>query len=334
MSTYSAALLNDLDPLSLIDLVKTLDAGSVYDGLFIADERFYKNTYSQLTLAAEHSNRLQVGTGVTNPYTRHPAVTASAIASIDEISDGRAILGLGAGSPVALNPAGIEQEHPIRTVRNAARTVRRLHEGETVTLTDEAFVCNDLDLDIEQERTVPIYIAGRGPQILSLGGHIGDGVIAGAGLASVAGMEYAFERIDIGTERANHSIDDLDVICWAFLSVSTEREIAYNAVTPLIAEIVDAVPAPALEAIGVPTPDIERIKGVQGLKEQEPARLREIVSDDVIRQFAIAGIPEDCRAHIDRLHALGVEHIAVLPFENRSHGVAENLEAFAELAPV
>ena len=329
MTQFRAALLNDLPPERLHGLFDFVDQ-SPYETLFISDERFYKNTYSQLTLAAEHTSRIQLGTGVTNPYTRHPAVTAAAIATLDEVSDGRALLGLGAGSPVALGPAGIEQEHPITTVRNAVRVIRALHGGKSVTMIDGAFECNDLDMDFKARRKAPIYVAGRGPQILSLGGHVGDGVIAGAGLTSVAGMEYAMDRIQIGAEKGNRSLDEIDIVCWAFLSISEEKEMAYNSISPLIAEIVHAVPTPALEAIGIPTQDIEQIKQLDEVSDLSPDQIRTYLTQEVIEQFAIAGTPESCREHVNSLISSGIDDIAVLAFENSQFHELDNLKVFAD----
>ena len=69
-----------------------------WDGMvFVDSQHLVGDTYVGLALAAEHTTRLQLGTGVTNPYTRHPAVTASAIATVQEISGGRAVLGIGRG---------------------------------------------------------------------------------------------------------------------------------------------------------------------------------------------------------------------------------------------
>jgi len=83
----------------------------VYDNLLIGDERLYHNTYAYLAFAAANTDEIGLGTGVTNPYTRHPALTTSAIATIDELLGGRAMLGLGAGSPIVLDPLGYERSH-------------------------------------------------------------------------------------------------------------------------------------------------------------------------------------------------------------------------------
>lgn len=329
MVDFSAALLNDGGVEEFLEIVRAVDADPGYANLFVSDERFYKNTYSLLALAARNSERIGLGTGVTNPYTRNPAFTAAAIATIDELSGGRAFLGLGAGSPMVLDPIGIEQDDPVGAVRDAVRAIRSLLDGESVTVENDAFELHDVRLDFTPERRVPVYVAGRGPQLLSLGGHVGDGVVAGAGLTSVAGMEYARERVVIGAEHGDRCADDVDLVCWAFLSIAEDREVALDAVTPLTARIVQAVPMPALEAIGVERADAEQVKELGDVDGRTAADLRESIPRPVVEQFAIAGTPAQCRDHVESLVEAGVSHVSVLPFENSENDTLGNLEAFS-----
>jgi 5,10-methylenetetrahydromethanopterin reductase len=329
MTTFSASLLNEYRMKDFVEQVTTIDRDLPYDNLFVSDERFYRNPYAQLAVAARETEDIGLATGVTNPYTRNPAFTAAGISTIDEMSDGRAFLGLGAGSPMALDPLGIDQAEPIGAVREAVRVIRQLQDGESVTTERTEFELCDLSLDFTPDRQVPIYVAGRGPQILSLGGHVGDGVIAGAGLTSVEGMEYAMERVAIGAKRGDRDPTDVDVICWAFLSIASDRPTAIDAVTPLVARIVGAVPLDALTAIGVPRAEAKRVKNLDDIDSMSAERLRENVSRRVVEQFSIVGTPEQCRDHIERLLDGGVNHVAVLPFENAENSALGNLKWFS-----
>lgn len=329
MATYSAALLNEHAPDELATIARAVDADPAYDNLFVADERLYRNPYAQLAVVARETDSVGIGTGVTNPYTRHPAITAAAIATVDELSGGRAFLGLGAGSPMVLDPLGIPQLAPIGAVREATEAIRRLQDGESVTLEREAFSMHDASLDFAPRRRVPVYVAGRGPQILTLAGHVGDGAIAGAGLASVAGMAYAMEHIRRGAEIAGREPDGIDVVCWAFLSIAHDRGAALDAVAEIVVRIVQAVPLPTLEAIGIPTQDAERVKAAGDAGQLSAGALRQLLSREVAAQFSIVGTPEECRAHVGRLLDAGVSHVAVLPFSNDAGGTLDTLEAFS-----
>ncbi|WP_415487134.1 LLM class flavin-dependent oxidoreductase [Candidatus Hikarchaeum yamanae] len=327
---FSVGLLNEYDPNELVRVAKIVDGDKKYKNLFIADERLYKNTYAQMAIVADATRRVGIGTGVTNPYTRHPTLTAAAISTISEISGGRAILGLGAGSPMVLNPLGISQTQPIETVCAATDAIKELIEGKDVTMKSDVFSMENARLNFVSGDRIPIYIAGRGPRILSLAGKMGDGVIAGAGLASVAGMEYAREHIQKGAEDSNRDFDDLDIICWAFLSIADERDTALDSVAEIIARIVKAVPLKTLESIGIPKKDAEKVKRMNDIDLLKLKEIRKILTDGIVEQFAIVGTSEECQSHIEQLIESGVKHIAGLPFENRSYRTEEMIEKFSE----
>ena len=330
MVTYTASLANHHDPEYIVESVPVIDQELSYDNFFVGDERLNRNTYALLALAAEHSEDLGLGTGVTNPYTRHPAMTAAAIATIDRLSDGRAHLGLGGGSPIALDPLGYDQDDPIGTVRDAVKIIRPLLNGERASVDRKEFILDDADLDVEPVSEVPIYVAGRGPHILGLGGFRGDGVIAGAGLASVDGMEFAMNHIEKGASKADRSVSEIDVVCWAFLSVAEDRDTALDGVNSLVARIVNKAPLPALEAIGI-DPDLAKdVKAIDDVTELSAAALREHVPRSVTEQFAIAGTPDECRDHVARLREFGVDHIGLLAFENDEHDELGSLRQFSE----
>jgi 5,10-methylenetetrahydromethanopterin reductase len=330
MVTFTASLANHHTPAYIVETAKHLDAELSYDNFFIGDERLNHNTYALLSLAAHHTEDIGLGTGVTNPYTRHPAMTAAAMATLDTVSDGRAHLGLGGGSSIGLDPLGYEQDDPIGTVRDAIKAIRRLLDGDSVSMDRPEFSLDAADLDITPQSNVPVYVAGRGPHILGLGGFRGDGVLAGAGLASVEGMAYAREKIGNGAEKAGRDLDDIDIVCWAFLSVADDRDAALDGVNPLVGRIVNKAPLPALEAIGI-DPDLARqVKAIDDVRELSTAELRTHIPRAVTEQFAIAGTPSECQAHVSRLRDAGVDHFGLLAFENDERVERESLSLFSE----
>src|SRR3979490_955246 len=102
-----------------------------YDTLWVAEERFYGEVYSTLAVLAQHTRRVHLGTCVTDPFARHPALTAMAIATLDEISDQRATLGIGAGISGFVE-LGIVRKKPAVAMREAIHVIRALLKGEAV----------------------------------------------------------------------------------------------------------------------------------------------------------------------------------------------------------
>ncbi len=329
MPTFTASLANHHSPSYVVDAVRRIDQDLGYDNFFVGDERLNHNAYSLLALAAHNSERIGLGTGVTNPYTRHPAMTAAAMATLDTISDGRAHLGLGGGSGIGLDPLGYDQDDPVGTLRDAIKIINGLLDGESVTLDRPEFSVDDADLDITPDSDVPVYVAGRGPSILGLGGFRGDGVIAGAGLASPDGMAYAHEKIGNGASKADRDLADIDIVCWAFLSIADDRDAALDGVNPLVARIVNKTPLPALEAIGIEGDLAKQVKAIDGVRELSASELREKIPRSVTEQFAVAGTPSECLDRITELRESGVDHFGLLAFGNDECDELEGLTQFS-----
>src|SRR5215831_9931331 len=149
LPTYDSGRLADLAALAE-------DTG--YDDLWLADERFFREVYASLTLCALRTRRIRLGPCVTDPYSRHPALTALAIATLDEISNRRAVLGIGAGVS-GFRELGVDASRSAVAIREAIELIRRLLSGETVTRRGRAITLDDGRLDFCAPRIdVPIYV--------------------------------------------------------------------------------------------------------------------------------------------------------------------------------
>src|SRR6266404_1293981 len=128
--TLQLLLLGDVPVAQLVERARLAEANG-YSAVWVADERFYREVYSCLGQIAAHTTKILLGPCVTDPYARHPAPTAMAIATLDEISGGRAILGIGAGIS-GFAELGIDRKKPAQAIRVAIELIRALLRGETV----------------------------------------------------------------------------------------------------------------------------------------------------------------------------------------------------------
>ena len=144
-------------------------AGFTYGWLFDSHV-LWKEVYPLLTVMALNSERLRLGTCVTNPATREPSVTAAALATLDEISGGRMDLGIGRGDS-ARRVMG-KPPTTLATLEEATRLIRDLVEGRTVTQDG-----TELALTWTRRDRLPVWIAGYGPKALEVTGRIADGLI-------------------------------------------------------------------------------------------------------------------------------------------------------------
>ncbi len=144
-------------------------AGFGYGWLFDAHVPF-REVYPLLTLMAVNTTRMRLGTCVTNPATRDPSVTASALATLDEISGGRMDLGIGRGDS-SVRVLG-RPPTTLKALEQAATVIRDLVEGRTTRLDGV-----DLDLPWTGGWKLPVWIAGYGPMALAMTGRMADGLI-------------------------------------------------------------------------------------------------------------------------------------------------------------
>ena len=158
-------------PLSeLVDLVKLAeDVGFEY--AWITDHYNNKNVYETLALIASATETIKMGPGVTNPYVRSPAISASAIATIDEISEGRATFGIGPGDKATFDALGIEWTKPVSTIKAAIADINTLLAG------DKTEGGAQLGGAKAVQEHIPIYMGAQGPKMLETAGEIADGVL-------------------------------------------------------------------------------------------------------------------------------------------------------------
>src|SRR5262245_9801715 len=126
-------LLNAEYPLPELVQLARLAEELDYRDFWYTDVRFLRDCWVSLAAVALATERIRLGPGVTDPYTRHPALTASAIATLDELSRGRALLGLGIGG-YGFGQIGLEGRLPVAAMRETVEVVRRLLRGEEVSL--------------------------------------------------------------------------------------------------------------------------------------------------------------------------------------------------------
>jgi probable F420-dependent oxidoreductase len=153
-----------------IALTRQAEAAGFSYGWLFDSHILWKDVYPLLTLMAVNTERMRLGTCVTNPATRDITVTASVLATLDEISGGRMDLGIGRGD----SAQRVLGKGPVKTrvLENAVRIIKDLVEGRPTTYMD-----TDLDLTWTPGNELPVWIAGYGPMVLGMTGRAADGVI-------------------------------------------------------------------------------------------------------------------------------------------------------------
>ena len=248
-----------------------------------------RDVYVTMTAILHATENLIVGPGITNSYTRHPGQTAAAIASLDEMSNGRAFLGIGAGGSLTLDPLGIERYKPLETVRQTISACRQLFAGKKVDLEAPGFSFKSAQLNYGRS-DIEIWLAGRGPKMLDLGGSVADGVMLDFIFKPLLG-EYV-ENIKMGAERGNND----PKICYSTMIVTDDESL--EIVRPhMTYRLVDS-PKTVLDELGVTEKDVSNIRSALANSLEAAA---EYVPDDWVLPFVISGSVSECADELARL---------------------------------
>jgi 5,10-methylenetetrahydromethanopterin reductase len=146
-----------------------------YANFWLSDEGFMTEPFVALGMIVAQTERIGLGV-VTNPYTRHPAMTAAALATLDQMSSGRALLCYVAGGSLVLDPLNMARPQPVQTVEEAIHVTRELLKGEPVIWAGERFQLNGAQLEVRARHDIPIHVAGRGPRMLAMAARTADAV--------------------------------------------------------------------------------------------------------------------------------------------------------------
>jgi len=278
------------------DLTGELERRGV-DELWLIDSQLaMKDLYVGLALAAAGTERMRLGTGVTNVVTRHPTVTANAIAAIAELSDGRALLGLGAGDSAVYGLGA--QPSRLAEVEAGLRFFAAVLRGDAGVWDGRSY---ELGRPLPP---VPVYLAVSRPRMCRLAGRLADGaIVMGPAQPDVLARQLGW--IEEGIAEAGRDRADVRVLFVATLSARDDRAAALDDVRSWAAAqarlLADAHELPA--SLVPFTDEIARAKADYDYTEHLSTRARHqtTVSDGLVRTLAVAGTVEEC---VERLRAL------------------------------
>ncbi|MBI3456636.1 MAG: LLM class flavin-dependent oxidoreductase [Candidatus Rokubacteria bacterium] len=273
-----------------------------YELLGISDSQsISRDVYVTLALCAVNTERIRFGPRVITPITRHPAVAASAAATLEEMAPGRTLIGIGSGDSAAYN-IGLRAA-PLAELREYALTIRGLlttgtavYHGKTARLT-------------WARATVPIYLAASGPRTLRLAGQIADGVVVRTGLLPEI-VRDSIAQVRAGAREAGRDPDALDLWWWPDVNVAASRREAIEAIKMSLAAAGNHLSRFTTEGKHIPPELLSRVKALgerytfsdHVMPGSANCRLIEELGlvDYLADRFAAAGTPADCTRKLER----------------------------------
>jgi 5,10-methylenetetrahydromethanopterin reductase len=291
-----------------IELVRYAESKG-FDAVWQADSRLVRDAVVPMAAFAASTDRIKIGSGVIDIWTRNAARLASTFSTLDDLAPGRMICGLGAWWDPLASKVGIHRDKPLRVMREVVSAVRGLLNNETVTMDGFHVHLDGVELDyVHQERRpkdVPIYIGATGMQMMELAGEIADGVV----LNYLVSPEYdvrALEALERGAAKAGRTLDDLDRPQLVVCSVDTDRRAALDGARLLVTQYLGQQPH-IMKASGVPQELLDEIGKVLTwpATHDEVVAASELVPDEIVQMITASGTPDEVRAKVDEYVANG-----------------------------
>ncbi len=290
---FSYAMMADHPVAELLGAIELADELG-FHACYGVDETYHKDIWQIFAAAAARTTRIRLGPDVTHVILKDPTIIAQQIATLDELTNGRAEFGYSIG-----NFAMLEQYH---AADRAARPLARLREAHGVmrTMLDEGAI----DFQGEYYRYtglftaarpvqehVPIFIgAMRGPKTFQLAGEIADGMHQGLAYSREA-MDYAVENVRIGAARTGRDGRTLDIGAWMVASVSEDSRAAKDAARVIAAFYFAAMPREQVERHGIDPDELQPI--IDAVNRGDVAEGVRLTSPEIGDKLTCAGTPEE-----------------------------------------
>ncbi|MCP5012564.1 MAG: LLM class flavin-dependent oxidoreductase [Aestuariibacter sp.] len=311
------------EPIShTVEVVKNAEALG-FDSAWIADVQLsMKDCYVALALCAEHTSTIKLGTGVTNPVTRHFTTIANGFTALNEVSNGRAIIGLGSGwtgvYSIGLKPA------TIKYLETSINNINTLCSGEEVVGDDG----NPYRLVTATGR-VPVFVAANQPRILGMCGRVADGVILMGG-ANEEFTKWQIDHVRRGAEEVGRDFNEIELHLWAAIGMSDDRQQARDDVSHWVASQAETfnkwkyLP----EFLHPFKDDFQRASESYDRHEHMSSHAghKKVVSDEFTDYVALVGSADECLERIRGLEKLGL-HGVTLAFRAGTDGRQARMEA-------
>jgi len=284
-----------------------------FEAVWQAESRLVRDAIVPMAAYAAVTERLKVGSGVINNWTRNIGLLAATFLTLDDLAPNRIICGIGAWwDPLAKN-VGIERRKPLLAMRETVELLRRLLRLERVTFHGEFHWVDGIELDVihgrREPRQVPIMIGATGLQMMELAGEIADGVV----LNYCVPPEYnddALEHIERGARQAGRRLEELDRPQLVVCSVDPDRERALDTSRELLTQYLAQQPHIA-KASGVAPQVVAEIQSILGwpATHEQIQQAKHLVSDELITRITASGTPEEARAKVQQY----IDHGATAP---------------------
>jgi 5,10-methylenetetrahydromethanopterin reductase len=273
-----------------------------FEAVWQAESRLVRDAIVPMAAYAAVTERIKVGSGVINNWTRNIGLLAATFLTLDDLAPNRIICGIGAWWDPLARQVGIDRRKPLAAMRDTVTVLRRLLNMERVTYHSEFVHVDGIELDVvhglREPRNVPIMIGATGDQMMEMTGEIADGAV----LNYCVPPEYndrALELLERGARKAGRTLEDVDRPQLVVCSVDHDHDRAIDTTRSLLTQYLAQQPHIA-KASGVSQEVVEKIQSILGwpATKEQIQQAKHLVPEDLIHRITASGTPEEARAKV------------------------------------
>ena len=273
-----------------------------FEAVWQAESRLVREATVPMAAYAAVTDRIKVGSGVVNNWTRNVGLLAATFSTLDELAPGRIILGIGAWWDPLASKVGIKRTRPLQAMRETVEVTRKLLAMERVTFHGDFVDVDDIEIDIvhgdRSPKDVPIYIGATGMKMMEVAGEIADGVVLNY-MVSPLYNKQALDALGEGAARAGRRVEDIDRPQLVVCSLDEDRDAALDRARELLTQYLGQQPH-IMKASGVDPGLIEEIGKVMTWPAgpEEIRAAMKLVPDEAVQMISASGTPDECRAKV------------------------------------
>ena len=284
------------------------------DHLLMIPPGIVPDVWPVLSSIASSTEKVQLGTCVSDPHRRHPAVFAQMVATVDQISKGRVIVGLGPGEAMNVEQFGMTWNKPVSRMIEFTQIIRKLWQEDRVTYNGKFWQLKDALLQIKPARNpLPIYFGANGPKTRRLTGEIADGWLPTPQSPEL--YRKHLKEVKEAANKAGRPLDNFEPGLYIYTAIAEKYDVALEQLKKIKPQI--AFFPKVLEEAGY---NIEEhfsknlysdiVLDEEGLKRYE--EFGKYIPDEVVEDFSIVGTPKDCLSKVEEFVKAGVRHFILI----------------------
>ncbi len=306
---FSVVMLPEYPISDILGYIKKADELGFY-GFWSVDETYHKDAWTIFAAAARETKNIVMGPAVTHVYLREPTLIAQQLATLDELSNGRAAAAISFGNLIMLQQYYVKWQgtRPLARVKEAFHVIRTLLNEGKITYDGQFFKYIGLFTAARPVGKIPLYLGAMGgPRSFELAGEISDGMMSALGYSREFWRD-AVSNMRKGAQKAGRNPDELDVAAWVVFTVSKNREAAKQVAKSIVGFYIPSMPERQLQMHGIKPEEVKEIN--ESFLKGDVERVIQLTSMDLVDKLSVSGSPEEIVDQLKKNFASeGVKHV-------------------------